>query len=104
MLGKNIKELRVERGLTQSQLAKEIGVSQGAIYFWENEINEPTASYIVALAEFFSVTTDELLAFECSPEKLHKTTGAAQILNCYENMSDDNKKLLLELANNLANK
>ena len=52
MFGKNLKELRTEKGYTQAELAKEIGVSQGAIYFWEKEINEPTAGYLVKLAEY----------------------------------------------------
>lgn len=60
-IGEIIKELRTERGLSQAALAKEIGVSQKAIDYWERGINEPKASYIVALAEFFGVSSDELL-------------------------------------------
>ena len=60
-IGEIIKELRTERGLSQSALAREIGVSQKAIDYWERGINEPKASYIVALAEFFGVSSDELL-------------------------------------------
>ncbi len=48
-------------GISQSKLAKEIGVSQKAIDFWERAVNEPKASYIIKLAEFFGVTTDYLL-------------------------------------------
>ena len=57
----NIKYLRTERGLSQAALAKEIGVSQKAIDYWERGINEPKATYIVALTDFFGVTCDELL-------------------------------------------
>ncbi len=60
-IGEIIKELRTERGLSQAALAKEIGVSQKAVDYWERGINEPKASYIVALAEFFGVSSDELL-------------------------------------------
>lgn len=60
-IGEIIKELRTERGLSQAALAREIGVSQKAIDYWERGINEPKASYIVALAEFFGVSSDELL-------------------------------------------
>ncbi len=56
-----ILELRTEAGLSQKNLAKEIGVSQKAIDYWERNINEPKASYIVKLAEFFNVSTDYLL-------------------------------------------
>lgn len=60
-IGEIIKELRTERGLSQAALAREIGVSQKAVDYWERGINEPKASYIVALAEFFGVSSDELL-------------------------------------------
>ena len=61
MIAERIKELRLEKGLSQQALAKEIGVSQKAIDFWENGVNEPKASYIIALAAFFGVSTDYLL-------------------------------------------
>ncbi len=61
MLPSILKELRVEKGLSQQQLAKQIGVSQKAIDYWEREINEPKASYIIRLADFFEVSADFLL-------------------------------------------
>lgn len=61
MIGEIIKELRIELKLSQQSLAKQIGVSQKAIDFWERGINEPKASYIVKLADFFNVSSDYLL-------------------------------------------
>lgn len=61
MIGVIIKELRTEKGISQSALAKAIGVSQKAIDYWEREISEPKASYIVRLADFFDVSSDFLL-------------------------------------------
>ena len=60
-IGETIKELRLERNLSQAALAKAIGVSQKAIDYWERGMNEPKASYILALADFFGVSCDELL-------------------------------------------
>lgn len=56
-----LKELRSDYGISQAVLAKAIGVTQKAIDFWEKDINEPKASYIIALAQFFVVTSDFLL-------------------------------------------
>lgn len=64
IIGKRIKELRLERSVSQAKLAKAVGVDKRAIIYWEQEVNEPKASYIVKLAEFFSVTTDYLLGLE----------------------------------------
>lgn len=61
-LGERIKELRVDKNLSQAQLAKEIGVSQKAIDYWERNINEPKANYIIALVKFFDITYDEFFA------------------------------------------
>lgn len=60
-LNKILFELRTTKGLSQVKLAKAIGVSQKAIDFWERGVNEPKASYIVLLANFFNVSSDYLL-------------------------------------------
>ena len=61
-LGAKIKEFRNELGISQLQLAKEIGVSQKAIDYWERNVNDPKASYIVALVKFFNVSYDEFFS------------------------------------------
>lgn len=61
IIGQRIKELRLEKGLSLQKLANEIGVDKHAIIYWEQEINEPKANYIVKLAQYFGVTTDYLL-------------------------------------------
>lgn len=63
-IGKIINELRIEKNISQQQLAAEIGVSRRAITFWESGINEPKATYIARLATFFGVTSDYLLGLE----------------------------------------
>ena len=60
----NLKNLRLQEGLTQPQLAEKLGVSKGMISFWENGVYEPTAYHIVEIAKFFHITTDELLDYE----------------------------------------
>ena len=61
-IGDKIKELRIEKGLSQADLAKNIGVSQKAIDFWERSVNEPKCSYVMALVEFFEITFDEFFS------------------------------------------
>lgn len=56
-----LRELRLSRGLSMAQLAKIIGVTDAAISNWENEVNEPKLTYVVALCDFFDVTLDELI-------------------------------------------
>ena len=58
-IGEKIKELRIEHNLSQMQLGKLIGVSQKAIDYWERNVNEPKASYIIALVKTFNISYDE---------------------------------------------
>ena len=61
-IGERIKELRTEHNLSQMQLAKMIEVSQKAIDYWERSVNEPKASYIIALVRAFAISYDEFFA------------------------------------------
>lgn len=61
-IGEKIKELRISESLSQAQLAKNIGVSQKAIDYWERSVNEPKSSYIIALVKFFNLSFDEFFA------------------------------------------
>ena len=61
-IGEKIKELRIEKGLSQMQLAKIIGVSQKAIDYWERNVNEPKASYIISLVKLFDISFDEFFS------------------------------------------
>ena len=61
-IGTKIKELRLEKGLSQQKLGKTIGVSQKAIDYWERNINEPKSSYIIALVKTFDISFDDFFA------------------------------------------
>lgn len=56
-----LKELREDKGLSQGKLGKQIGVAQSTVGMWENGTNKPENSKLVALANFFNVSTDYLL-------------------------------------------
>ena len=58
---KRLKELRLEKGLSQIQLAKETGLGKSAIGLWELGQCIPNAVAIITLAKYFNVTTDYLL-------------------------------------------
>ncbi len=58
-LGERIKDLRLEKGLTQQKLAQLVGVSQKAVDYWERSVNEPKASYIIAMVNVFGISFDD---------------------------------------------
>lgn len=64
MLYAMIKKLRLERGWTQAELAKELPLNKKSIKNWESDLSKPSVDSIISLAEAFCVSTDYLLGIE----------------------------------------
>lgn len=60
----NLKKIRVNKGLTMKNLAKQIGVAESTISLYENGKRQPDHETLLRLADFFKVTTDYLLGRE----------------------------------------
>lgn len=63
-LGEKLKFLRKKRDLTQEQLAELLGISFQAVSKWETNTSTPDISMFPILANFYGVTTDELLGVD----------------------------------------
>lgn len=61
MIGQTIRDLRKQRKMSQTELAKILHVSQQTVTAWETGKAEPSSSAISNLADYFNVTTDYLL-------------------------------------------
>ncbi len=59
--GKTVSELRKQKNVTQEEMAAQLGVTAAAVSKWENNYTLPDILMLVALADYFQVTTDELL-------------------------------------------
>lgn len=64
MLGKMIRELRIEFEISQTQLAKALGVSKQSVSNWENENILPSIEMLARIASYFGVTCDYLLEMD----------------------------------------
>ena len=56
-----IKELREEKGLSQSEVALAIGGTQSNLAKWEKGTVQPSADFLKKLADYFNVSSDYLL-------------------------------------------
>ena len=56
------KELRKEKKLTQTELAKQLNIDQTTVSKWELDKALPDTATLIKLAEFFDVSTDYLLS------------------------------------------
>ena len=61
MFKDKLKQLRTERGYTQSALASLLGVSCGAVGNWESGKREPDCAMLMRLADTLAVSVDTLL-------------------------------------------
>ena len=81
-LGKRIRQLRCKAGLTQEQLAGQLGIAPQSVSKWENAAAMPDITALPLLAEIFGVSIDDL--FDLSVE---------QRLNRIENRMDVEEEL-----------
>lgn len=71
-IGNNIKNARKKMGLTQEELAFQLGVTAQAVSRWESEVGLPDISMIIPLAQALSVSTDTLFGLsEHSYDAMH---------------------------------
>ena len=63
-LSMRLQELRQSKGVSLQKASSDLGVSNAAICKWENGVNEPKASYLYKLAQYYSVSIDYLLGLE----------------------------------------
>lgn len=73
-LGEKIQICRKSKGLSQEELASDLGVSRQALSKWECNSSMPDIDKIVALSNYFSVTTDYLLKDEYIDENVGLST------------------------------
>jgi transcriptional regulator with XRE-family HTH domain len=92
LFGRRLISLRKSRGLRQEDLAKELNVSRTAISYYEGVARNPTTEFVQKVADYFGVTTDELIRdvpdkrgkpgprskIECQLEEIRKLPAGEQ--------------------------
>lgn len=63
-----LKELRQEKGISQTRLASDIHISRSAVAKWENGLGLPNDESLRMLAEYFEITVDELIPSKSNEE------------------------------------
>ena len=83
-VGKRIAQARRKLGLTQVELAKELGVSQQVITFWEREAPAPRAEMLAQLTQILGVSSDELLGIGDQAKRRGPTS---RLETCFERVA-----------------
>lgn len=87
-----IKNIREQHHLTQSELARRLGITRAGVNAWEQGISIPSTQYLTALAELFHVSTDYLLGID--------STATIDI----SGLTDEDKQLVLSMVKHLRQK
>lgn len=85
----DLKSLRSRKHVTQQRLASDLGISRSTVAMWENGSNEPDNAMLLNLANYFSISVDELLGrspetsshFEPSPSLVSQLCAAYNLNN-----------------------
>ena len=59
--GELLKELRIEKGITQKRLAQELSITVPTLSHWECNYQEPSFKDLMRLCDYFEVSADYLL-------------------------------------------
>lgn len=95
-----IKELRLEKNLTQQSLAKYLGINQATVSKLENESTTLDAMLLTRLSHFFDVSTDYVLYLSeqrlsadlLLADNLHHLKRYQHIISLYQKMTPGQQK------------
>ena len=90
LVGKKIKQMRLEADMTQKTLAERLGKSESAVRMWELGKSEPDIDTLRRVADLFGVATDDLLGKPSQKETSNLGTvlqGGIRMIPVYESVS-----------------
>lgn len=102
---KKLKEFMEQRSISAEELGPKISVSARQIYRWIAGDADITSSYLVALANYFGCTTDELLGrepTEPAANSIKITPLAKRLLEAFYQIEEVDQHKLVAMAEALA--
>ena len=95
-IGNRIRKYREELGISQRQLAEQIGVSNGRVSNWEQGINRPDADMLAELCYALQVSPSSLLGVKLSKDDISDTEW--KIIQAYRKKKDLQKAVNILLG------
>ena len=94
-IGAFMRELRLDKGLTQEQLAERLGVSNRSVSRWENGNNLPDLSLLLELAKLYGVGVDEIL--DGNRKETHMDEQTAEAIEKVADYANEEKLRLTKI-------
>lgn len=103
--GQRLAALRVERGLTQGELAHQLGVTRDAVTYYERAAKNPSAEFVEKVATFFGVGFDDLLGNNGkTPRKPGPTPQIAQLTERLSRLPRAQQKIVVKMLEGVLQK
>lgn len=103
--GQRLASLRKNRGLTQTELGKLIGVSQRVMAYYEIETERPPADKLIPLANALKISIDELLGYQpLKNEPVIKNKKLLRRLKDFDQLSEQDQKVILRYIDGIFGK
>ena len=96
-----LKTMRLTNKITQSELARQLGIGQATVCQWERGTAKPTCDALVALSKFYSVSADFLLGIN---ENMHGSEIGDvydELIGKYDNLTHQQKHLIIEIMDQM---
>lgn len=97
-IGRFIKELRKEEGLTQAELAERLHISDKTVSKWETGNGLPEVGLMLPLCEVLKISVNELLSAEKLDEKQYHQKAEENIMSLMKEKAEAKRKLILEVV------
>lgn len=107
MFSNNLREIRMKKGYTQTQLAKLSGLSRRTIVHYENYVKDPVFEKVKVIADALGVSIDDLFGMSSSKKKKKDEDISFKLmkkLRIVEKLPTRDQNTIFSLINALAEK
>lgn len=97
VVAQNLRNIIFERGTTQAQVAKDLGINKGTLSSWMNATRTPKMANIDMLCKYFDVPRSAIMEPSTHRKTRHISEDQAQLIQLAMNADSDNVHLVLEV-------
>ena len=103
----HLRELRIKAGVSQTSVAKALGISRQSYSYYESGKRDPDTEMLKSLADYFNVSTDFLLGRDPITATMEEynivlNPDFLEIYELFEKLPPQKKTLVLEMAKAMA--
>ena len=95
-IGRFLQELRKEHGLTQEQLAEQMGVARRTVSRWETGSNMPDMDILIDLSDLYAVDLRDILSGERKSERMNQELKET-VLQVADYSNEEKERLLRKM-------